>query len=183
MKIPYSGRDLLLIGIFLVLTTLGAVGSFHTGKVDFGVWFFGLGTVVALFRPVLRRRPVYTAGRPQKTSQKTVSRNERVEFDEREVRRYLSDGRTESIAWEDIDEIDIVTTDEGPWVDDLFWLFIDKERSKGCAVSNQADGFKDLLHRIQRLPGFDNAMVVQAMGSTSNRSFVVWKNPVARSAS
>jgi hypothetical protein len=160
------------------------VGSVHTHTVDFGVWFFGLGTVVLLLRPVLRRRTIHAGGRPQDTGshKKRVKLEERVEFDEREIRRYLSDGRIETIAWDDIDEISIVTTDEGPFVDDVFWLFLNKDRSKGCAVSNYAEGFKALLPRLQHRPGFDNALVVQAMGSTTNRSFVIWKNPATPSA-
>jgi hypothetical protein len=175
---PYSRRDLWVIGGSLIMTALAVVGSVHTHAVDFGVWFFGLGTVVLLLGPILRRRTTPAGGQPQNTR----SRRERVEFDEREIRRYLPDGRIEAIAWDDIDEISIVTTDEGPWLDDVFWLFLNKDRSKGCAVSNYAEGFEALLPRMQHLHGFDNALVVQAMGSTTHRSFVIWKNPATRTA-
>jgi hypothetical protein len=83
----------------------------------------------------------------------------------------------ETIAWNDIDEISIVTTDEGPWADDVFWLFLSRDRSRGCVVSNYADGFKELLPQIQRLPGFDNHAVISAMGSAVNQRFIVWKSP------
>jgi hypothetical protein len=67
-----------------------------------------------------------------------------------------------------------VTTDHGPFVDDVFWLLIGED-GKGCAVPSEAEGMKALLERLQRLPGFDNEAVIAAMGSTSNARFRVWK--------
>jgi hypothetical protein len=133
----------------------------HGGKLDFGVWFFGTCTIVFVLKPILRRFEP-----PAK---------DRVEFDERGIRRYRSNGPMEEIEWSELDEIGIVTTDEGPWVDDVIWLFSNADQSNGCAVSNYSPGFSELLSRIQALPGFDNEAVVRAMGSTSNDRFVVWK--------
>jgi hypothetical protein len=34
---------------------------------------------------------------------------------------------------------------------------------------------KELLVRLQQLPGFDNGVVIKAMGSTGDARFVCWK--------
>ena len=60
-------------------------------------------------------------------------------------------------------------------MDDVFWLFLGADQSKGCAVANGAEGFPALLARIQTLPGFNNEAVVQSMGSAVNNRFLVWR--------
>jgi len=45
-----------------------------------------------------------------------------VSFDNRQIVRTLPDGRTESVRWDDLEEISIITSDEGPYVDDVFWM-------------------------------------------------------------
>ena len=156
-----SRRDWLVIAASALLTALGVVSWAKTGTSTWGTWFFAACTAVLLFAPQLRRW-----GEP---------RNERVEHDERAIHRHMANGKVESIAWDEVDEIVIVTTDDGPWADDLFWLFMSRDGAKGCAVSNGADGFQPLLEKAQALPGFDNDAVIRAMGSATNQRFVVWK--------
>lgn len=105
-------------------------------------------------------------------------RGERVSFDETGVTRTMSNGRTEAIAWDAVVEIGIVTTDEGPFREDCWWLLIGEQG--GAAIPNGADGFKDLLAELQRrFPGFDNEAVIAAMGSIENDSFRIWVRPAA----
>jgi hypothetical protein len=95
-------------------------------------------------------------------------------IDDLVVRRELGDGRIEEVAWEDLIEVQIVTTDEGPFVDDVFFLLIGRDRT-GCAVPQGASGSEPLLERLQALPDFDNGQVIEAMTCTENRRFVCWK--------
>jgi hypothetical protein len=106
-------------------------------------------------------------------SKRKNSLNESVLFDTIGVTRTMPDGRTESILWDELQEVNIVTTDEGPAVDDVFWVL--SGNGKGCAVPSESVGMKELLNRLQSLPGFNNAAVIQAMGSTQNAKFVCWK--------
>ena len=96
-----------------------------------------------------------------------------VSFDDAGVVRTMADGRTESVRWSELREVHIITTDAGPFVDDVFWLLIGDDG--GCAVPSEAVGCDELLHRLQELPGFDNHTVIAAMGCTDNNRFTVWR--------
>jgi len=91
------------------------------------------------------------------------------------VTRFRPDGVRESVRWDQLAEVGIHTTDDGPWSEDFFWLLIASDGIAGCAVPNGAEGADGLLATLQKLPGFDNETVVEAMGSTTNAQFVCWK--------
>src|SRR5688572_6390310 len=101
-------------------------------------------------------------------------RIETVIFDDEAVSRTMRDGRIERVRWDRLCEVGIITTDEGPFVDDVYWMLIGDDGT-GCAIPSSATGCDALLRRLQALPGFDNLAVVQAMGSTDNASFVCWR--------
>jgi hypothetical protein len=108
-------------------------------------------------------------------SRKAFQRD-RVTFDHDLITRTLPDGRIETVRWNDLQEVGILTTDEGPMVEDVYWMLVGA--NGGCAISGGAQGMGELLARLQQLPGFDNASVIEAMGSTTNNKFLCWKrNP------
>ena len=100
---------------------------------------------------------------------------DKVVFDDECIKRTLPDGNIETLLWVDLVEVGILTTDEGPVVDDVFWMLMGKDGG-GCCVPSEANGMEELLDRLQELPNFDNEAVIQAMGSTSNNNFVCWKS-------
>jgi hypothetical protein len=104
---------------------------------------------------------------------RTPPRRDSVAFDAQSVVRSLADGRQESVAWEELREVRIVTTNAGPFACDVFWLLIGV--TGGCAVPSEAEGMPELLTRLQQLPDFDNLAVVTAMGCAEEASFVAWK--------
>jgi hypothetical protein len=91
------------------------------------------------------------------------------------VRCERPDGRVESVAWNDLEAVIVETTDEGPWAADVFWILARTNMAMGCVIPQGATGEKALLERLQKLPGFDNKALIQAMGSTSNAKFLCWK--------
>jgi hypothetical protein len=95
-----------------------------------------------------------------------------VSFDDEGVVRTLPDGRTERVSWGELEKVSILTTDEGPMADDVYWML--EGKTGGCAVPSEAEGMKELMARLQQLPGFKNQAVIQAMGSTTNAEFVCW---------
>jgi hypothetical protein len=100
---------------------------------------------------------------------------DRVNFTDDAITRVRPDGITESISWNDLHEVAIATNDNGPWSEDVFFVLSSVDGKSGCVVPQGAEGSQQLLVRLQDLPGFDNAAVIEAMGSTSNAKFVCWK--------
>ena len=84
----------------------------------------------------------------------------------------MASGEQQSVRWDELEEVAIVTTDCGPFLDDVFWMLCGKNR--GCVVPSESLGTNELIERLQKLPGFDNHAVIQAMGSTDNARFVCW---------
>ena len=83
-------------------------------------------------------------------------------------------GLREHVAWTDVVRVRIVTTDQGPSVEDVFFL-IDGSGGTGCAVPQDLAVEGKLLEALQnRLDGLNNGLVIEAMSSTSNREFIIW---------
>jgi hypothetical protein len=102
-----------------------------------------------------------------------------VNFTDNAIRHVRADGAEETIRWDDLHEVSIVTTDAGPFNDDVFWLLVASDGKSGCAVPGSSDGSDQLLKRLQQLPGFDNEALIKAMSSTSNAKFICWKRLAA----
>ena len=63
-----------------------------------------------------------------------------VEVSEDGVRSIRPDGKIESVAWEDLRRVSIVTTGEGPFVPDIFWLLIGSTGGGGVAGGGRGGG-------------------------------------------
>jgi len=99
----------------------------------------------------------------------------RVDFDEDMISVIHEDGTRESVKWSELSAVVIKTTDQGPLVEDVFFILIGKDHQSGCVVPQGAIGEKELFSALQdRLPGFDNEKVIEAMSSTDNHSFLIW---------
>jgi hypothetical protein len=96
-----------------------------------------------------------------------------VEINDRFVRRTLDNGRVEEVLWQDLSEVRIITTADGPFADDVFFVLIGA-KGNGCVVPHSAADTAFLL-RLQKLPGFDNEKVIEAMGTSADRQFLVWR--------
>jgi hypothetical protein len=96
-----------------------------------------------------------------------------VEFSDEGIRSVEGDGDAKEVSWTDLTEIRIVTNGNGPFVEDVFFVFIASE--KRCLIVPQPAVDDAALHRLQRLPGFDNHALIEAMYSTTDTEFVVWR--------
>jgi hypothetical protein len=92
------------------------------------------------------------------------------------VERRLCDGSLETIAWKDLVQVTIVTTEEGPFTEDLFFL-LEGANGEGCLVPSCSSQSTPLLRYLQKLPGFDNGKLSDAIGCVENARFVCWKKP------
>jgi hypothetical protein len=96
-----------------------------------------------------------------------------VRLSDAEVVCERPDGKVERVGWADLQKVEVVTTGDGPFAPDVFWVLHGTD--SGCAVPQGATGDTQLLERLQTLPGFDNHALIEAMSSTSNRSFLCWQ--------
>ena len=84
-------------------------------------------------------------------------------------------GARATLAWADLGNVSVLTTDAGPFETDLFWILAHRDGRHALTIPMDANGEHALLVAMQaRLPGFDNMAVVEAMSSTSNGEFQVW---------
>src|SRR5271166_3054502 len=67
----------------------------------------------------------------------------RVSFDDKLVRCQRAGGTTEEVSWDELAAVEILTTDVGPFVCDVFFVLHGNER--GCVVPQEAEGCKELL--------------------------------------
>lgn len=94
-----------------------------------------------------------------------------VTFDDERV-VCIAGGRRMEVRWDDLIGVAIETTDQGPAVDDVFFILAGATNTLVCP--SEADGAQTLLGRLQKLRTFDNEAVVSAMSCTENRTFICW---------
>ncbi len=97
-----------------------------------------------------------------------------VEFDDLQVRCIWPEDESISMRWKEISTVTLITTDEGPWIEDVYWL-LENSNEDQIVVPHGASGHEEFLAEMQqRLSGFDDDAVIKAMGTTSNATFLVW---------
>ena len=102
-----------------------------------------------------------------------------VTFNSEGIRCSQPNRKVESISWDKLDAVLLETTDDGPIGTDIYWLLLSKDMTCGCLIPQGATGDKELLGKMQkRLLNFDNEMLTNAMGSTSNQRFVIWERKI-----
>jgi hypothetical protein len=78
----------------------------------------------------------------------------------------------ESIRWDDVIEIRLLTTSEGPHQPDMWFLFLGAE--VGCSVPSETKGFEQVWEVFkQRFPGVDYGAILDA--KTSDNQKTLWK--------
>lgn len=100
-----------------------------------------------------------------------------VEIDERQISYFAAyDGGVVSI--ESLARITAISTDEGPWADDLHWV-LEEDGGTILTIPNSAAGAEQLFDAFSALDGVDYSMATKALGATSNDSYVIWAKPRA----
>ena len=87
-----------------------------------------------------------------------------VEVSDEVVRSIEPGGAVIELALDDLEQVDIVTTDAGPLICDVFWVL--RGVKAVCEIPQGATGEPQLLTRLQQLPDFRTEMVMEAMGCT-----------------
>jgi hypothetical protein len=100
-----------------------------------------------------------------------------VQVSDSEIICEQPDGRTERIAWSDLQSVIVETNDLGPGAPDVFWVLVGSSPGSGCVIPQGATGEQALLDRLLKLPGYDSEAFIRAMSSTKNETFLCWKRP------
>jgi hypothetical protein len=96
-----------------------------------------------------------------------------VQVDDKGVIVVTNKGSDE-VLWANVTRARIVTTSGGPWGEDV-WFVLEGPEGKGCSVPHDAVVRTKLLEEMQaRLAGIDGRKVIEAMGSTSENTFIIY---------
>ena len=95
-----------------------------------------------------------------------------VSFDTEGVAYTPPGGVARRVTWADLRAVEVVTTDAGPFAEDVFWALHGAGPPR--MVPQSAGGSDALLARFQELPGFDSRAVIAAMSSAGNERFPCW---------
>lgn len=106
-----------------------------------------------------------------------------VEFDDEEIRTTVNGLKRESVAWNAVNRVDIVISDE--FLPLPQWMIggDGAQGARGIIVPNDADGLDALMDAMKaRLPGYDNdatyQVVISAMAAMEGH-FPVWSRKPA----
>ncbi len=78
----------------------------------------------------------------------------------------------EFVSWDSLLGVAIETTDEGPFVVDVYWHLASKD--KVITYPAEATGAQEILQRLQKIPTFNNERLIRAMSCTDNETFILW---------
>ncbi len=107
--------------------------------------------------------------------QRRIASPVNVTHDDKVIAVDSGTGSVATLAWSDLANVTILTTDAGPFQIDLFWILSDRDGRRSLTIPMDANGEHMLLKAMQaRLSGFDNMAVVEAMSSTGNDVFQIW---------
>ena len=85
----------------------------------------------------------------------------------------LLDGTIRFMGWDELQSVIVKTTDTGPFEEDVWWILVGNHGQ--VTIPQLASGERELLPRLQALPGFDNDAFIEAMSSVENHQFLCWQ--------
>jgi hypothetical protein len=101
-----------------------------------------------------------------------------IELDEGQL-TYLHPDNGAIVALPAVVRIEIETTGDGPFSDDLFWRFF-QTGGYAARIPASAVGAERLFDALASFPGADYQKVIEASGSTEEHVFVIWQKDAAR---
>ena len=80
---------------------------------------------------------------------------------------------TEQIDWNEIEEIKLINTDDGPFLPDIWLILLGNGR--GCSIPQGSEGWNKVYNIVSKYEGFSFENVVKSAGCTDNEVFELWK--------
>ncbi len=81
--------------------------------------------------------------------------------------------KTEQIDWNEIEEIKLINTDEGPFLPDV-WLIL-MGNGKGCSIPQGSDGWNKVYEIVSKYDGFNFENVIKSASCADNETFELWQ--------
>lgn len=81
--------------------------------------------------------------------------------------------KTKQIEWNEIEEIKLINTDEGPFLPDV-WLIL-MGNGKGCSIPQGSNGWDKVYDIVSKYDGFNFDQVLKSASCTDNETFELWK--------
>lgn len=125
-------------------------------------------------------RQIFSPERPERPVSMPEPRGLHVLHDDLAITVKTPGAPDVSIAWKDLTSVRIVSGDAASDPPDLFWLLLGGDRRRPVLVPMGVAGEHDLVHAMQdRLDGFDNMTVVEAMSARGPVGFKIWDAELA----
>jgi hypothetical protein len=118
---------------------------------------------------------LWFAKKPKKTAQLMPEGKWLVECDDDTLRATDHKGDVKQLKKTDLTGVIIETNDTGPWGADVWWLLFGADDRVAAAYPQGATGEEAMLNYLTSLPGFDHEKMIEAMQSTDNAVFPVWR--------
>jgi hypothetical protein len=86
-----------------------------------------------------------------------------LQVDAKAVSRTLADGRHEEVRWDEVIEVEVLTTAVGVHRDDGVVLILSGGGERGCLIPSRLAVEHGVIDRLHTLPGFSGRRLVTAM--------------------
>ncbi len=86
-----------------------------------------------------------------------------LHVDDHGVERRLADGRVEAITWDELTEVEVITTATGVHREDGALVVLAVDDTRGCLVPSRLAAQRGVIERLSRLPGFDARRLAEAL--------------------
>ena len=97
-----------------------------------------------------------------------------VEVDEDGVRRVLGDGRREAVRWDEVTEVEVITTKVGVHRRDGVLIVLVGDAERGCLLPSAAAREHGLFDALGRFPGLDFRALAAAMEQPPPSHTTIW---------
>jgi hypothetical protein len=155
--------------LFLIVFIAGGLGLVYAGGMPFWLWAVMSFAVVAL-RYVAQTDPF--------TEKLTVSDEGLTREHGSRMRKAL----VETVRWDDLSKVEVISREAGPRRQDLLFLLYGSN-GEGVAVSAPLAEQHGLVPQLQRrLQGFRDDQLEQAKAATAKLRFTLWEKAAAAAA-
>ena len=96
-----------------------------------------------------------------------------IKVDESKLVYFPLFGRIKTIPWKDLIRVEVQTTDQGPFLEDLFYVLVAKRQS--VRISEDEAAYCSLMTHFKNLKDFNFDAIVSASSCVENRTYLCWQ--------